>query len=67
VFHVTARGVAGGPLFADDYDRARFVRLLGQVVRRRSWTCHAYCLLTTHYHHLVEWTAGPARADGCYG
>jgi REP-associated tyrosine transposase len=54
VFHVTTRGVAEAPIYLDDEDRARFVRLLHNVMRRHSWICHAYCLMTTHYHLLLE-------------
>ncbi len=28
--------------------------LLGSVVVRNDWTCHAFCLMTNHYHLIVE-------------
>lgn len=56
IFHVTARGVADSPLFTDDVDRLDFLRLLDTASRLADWTCHAYCLLTTHYHLVLETT-----------
>lgn len=28
--------------------------ILGRVVATHEWTCHAFCLMTTHYHLIVE-------------
>jgi REP element-mobilizing transposase RayT len=54
-FHVYARAVAAaGLLFLDDDDRRRFVRLLWDVVRQHAITCHAFCLMGTHYHLVLE-------------
>lgn len=54
LYHVTARGNARGPIFLDDADRWLLLRVLGDVVERYRWVCHAYCLMTNHYHLLVE-------------
>jgi putative transposase len=53
-YHITSRGNAGTAIFLDDGDRARFLEVLGTVVERFDWICHAYCLMTNHYHLLVE-------------
>jgi REP-associated tyrosine transposase len=53
MYHVTARGNRGEPIFADDADRQRFLGSLGHVVGKFEWTCHAYCLMTTHYHLMI--------------
>jgi putative transposase len=53
-FHVTSVGVNGEDIFVDDEDRSNFVRLLHATVRLYRWRCYAYCLMTTHYHLLVE-------------
>jgi putative transposase len=58
-----ARGVARQPIFRDTADRNAFVATLGEVVRCHDWTCHAYCLMTTHYHVLVR-TPNPDLARG---
>lgn len=58
VYHVTARGNAGEDIFADDTDRLKFLEVLGDVVERFDWICHAYCLMPNHYHLLVETPEG---------
>lgn len=62
-YHVTARAVADRPLFRDDADRRRFLAILHEVVERQDWACHAFCLMTTHYHLLVR-TPSPNLATG---
>jgi len=54
VYHVTSRGNAGQDIFAVDADREMFLESLGDSVRRFGWICHAYCLMTNHYHLLLE-------------
>lgn len=54
IYHVTARGVAGLPLYIDDVDRLDFMSLLGTVRRAAPFRIHAYCLMTTHYHLVAE-------------
>ena len=53
-YHVTARGTGGAPIFLEDVDRLDFVALLGSTARRFDWLCHAYCLMSTHYHLVLE-------------
>ncbi|MCC6221927.1 MAG: transposase [Thermoleophilia bacterium] len=31
-----------------------FLSLLGHIVQRYGWVCHAYCLMGSHYHLLVQ-------------
>ena len=54
MYYVTARGNAGQEIFLDDEDREAFLETLGTVVARFHWIVHAYCLMTNHYHLLVE-------------
>jgi len=54
VYHITSRGNALGDIFFADSDRERFLQILSAVVDRFSWQCHAYCLMTNHYHLLIE-------------
>jgi len=54
LYHVTSRGNAREPIFTGDEDRRCFLRILGQVVDRHRWVCHAYCLMPNHYHLLVQ-------------
>jgi REP element-mobilizing transposase RayT len=54
VYHVTSRGNAGQDIFLIDADRELFLEVLAATVERFGWVCHAYCLMSTHYHLLVE-------------
>jgi putative transposase len=70
-YHVVTRGVAGAEVFRDDDDRRFFLRLLAAVVARDHWHCYAFCLMTTHYHLVVEATlarlsAGLQRLNGVH-
>lgn len=63
VYHVTARGNARQPIFRDAQDRRLFLSTLDHVIARYGWLCHAYCLMTNHYHLLIEITR-PTLARG---
>lgn len=54
VYHVTSRGNEKKPVFKDDADRQNFLNTLQHVNKRYNWICHAYCLMTNHYHLLIE-------------
>jgi REP element-mobilizing transposase RayT len=53
-YHVGSRGVRRSPIAYDDFDRTWFFQDLAKVVRHLGWRCHAYCLMTNHYHLLVR-------------
>jgi putative transposase len=53
-FHVTTVAVDRTPAFFDDVDRVGFLRLLAECVHAYEWTLYAYCLMTTHYHLVVD-------------
>jgi REP element-mobilizing transposase RayT len=63
LYHITARGNAGQDIFLDARDSQRFLDLLGEVATRLRWRCTAYCLMTNHYHLVVE-TPAPNLAHG---
>jgi REP element-mobilizing transposase RayT len=54
VYHVTARSVHGQRLFVHDIDRLEFLALFERASRKAEWTCHAWCLMDTHYHLVLE-------------
>ncbi len=54
LYHVTARGDGREDIYRGDGDRRLFLDVLDGVQGRFNWTLHAYCLMTNHYHLLVE-------------
>lgn len=44
------RGLERRQIFKDRYDRAEFLRLLGETVDQYCFVVHAYCLMDNHYH-----------------
>ena len=58
LYHVTSRGDRREAIFEDDEDRDRFLGVLAEVVERCNWVCHAYCLMSDHYHLVVETVEG---------
>jgi len=54
VYHITARGNEKKHIFKDDGDRFLFFDIMNQTKKRYNWLCHAYCLMTNHYHLVME-------------
>lgn len=54
LYHLTSRGDRREAIFEDDADREAFLGVLAEVVERYHWICHAFCLMTNHYHLVVE-------------
>ncbi|RUM94947.1 MAG: addiction module toxin RelE [Thiothrix sp.] len=63
LYHLTARGNAQQSIFIHDDDRANFLQLIENVCNRHHWHCHAYCLMSNHYHLLIE-TQQPTLSKG---
>ena len=53
-YHIINRGNAGENIFNSVRDREKFLEYLEKAVERFSIIVHTYCLMTTHYHLLVE-------------
>ena len=53
-FHLGSRGVRKLPIFTDDGTRRCFLSLVDTVVDKFHWELHTFCLMTNHYHLLVE-------------
>jgi putative transposase len=71
VYHVTARGDRREAIFLDDQDRQRFLGLLGREIGQQNWLLYAYCLMSNHYHLLLETpeanlARGMRRLNGVY-
>lgn len=54
VSHVMGRGNAGQPIFDSDEDRLGFLGILEEVTRRCGFLVLAYCLMSNHFHLLLE-------------
>jgi len=48
------RGDRREPIFKDDLDRHRFLQTLAQTCEKTGWQVHAYCLMSNHFHLVVE-------------
>jgi REP element-mobilizing transposase RayT len=71
-YHITSSGNTARKLFRDDNERVDFLDMVGDVVAGRGWRCRSYCLLSTHYHLLIETpesdlAAGMQYLNGRYG
>jgi putative transposase len=54
LFHVASRGVCNAAIYVDDNDRRGFLNLLRRCATSYGWRCHAFCLMTTHYHLVLD-------------
>ena len=58
IYHVTSRGDRREEIYLDDEDRRRWLEIFGAVCERFNWRCHARCLMSNHYHIVVETVDG---------
>ncbi|MAD76363.1 MAG: addiction module toxin RelE [Rheinheimera sp.] len=70
-YHVTSRGNSRHNIYFEQVDYQQFLDILGKVCQRHNWRIHAYCLMTNHYHLLVETpegnlSAGMQQLNGVY-
>jgi len=54
---VTSRGDRREDIYLDD-DRHKWLELFAQVCERYNWRCRAYCLMSNHYHVVIETVEG---------
>jgi putative transposase len=57
-YHITARGNNGRDIVDDDRDRDAFAALLARVAVRFGIHVQAWCLMTNHYHLVIESPTG---------
>lgn len=58
IYHVMARGVRKLPLFIDDLDRHKFLRLCATIVKRYGCLIYCYNLMGNHYHAVIQTPRG---------
>jgi REP element-mobilizing transposase RayT len=63
IYHVLSRGDRREAIVRDDTDRRLFLEILERTCRRTGWEIHAYCLMSNHFHAVVE-TPQPNLAVG---
>lgn len=54
LYHITSRGNKKEAIYLLDEDRETFLSVLGDACTKYHWLCHSYCLMTNHYHILIE-------------
>ena len=66
LYHVASGATRPDPFFRDDVDRGIFVVELAAMLAREDVVCVAFCVLTTHYHLILnaaDATHGRGRID----
>jgi putative transposase len=62
IYHVVTRGNRREDIFVDEVDFTAFFRILAKVVADLGWRCDAYCLMSNHYHLVVQTPQGDIAA-----
>jgi putative transposase len=65
IYHITSRGNRGTQIVGDDADRRFWLTLLEDTVLTGDWICHTFCLMTNHFHLLVQ-TPGANVSEGMH-
>jgi REP element-mobilizing transposase RayT len=71
LYHVTNRGVDRMNIFGSDLDRIVFLSILAEACDRTGALCHAWTLMSNHFHLVVEDSRGLLsqllhRLEFCY-
>ena len=54
LYYITSRGNGRNLIYPQDDDFELFLQVLANVYEHYNWVIHAYCLMSNHYHLLVE-------------
>ena len=54
IYHVMSRGDRRESIFLNDVDRQDFLNTLAEACQKTGWQVHAYCLMSNHYHLVIE-------------
>ena len=66
IYHVMSRGNRREDTFPDDVDRQDFLKTLAEACRKADFQVDAYCLMSHHFHLVVETPQGHL-VGGCVG
>src|SRR5260370_41551907 len=54
MYHVMSGGNRRQDIYLDDVDRQDFLKTLAEACQKSGWQIHAFCLMSNHYHLVVE-------------
>lgn len=54
MYHLMDRGVRKMEIFQDNFDKRIFMEILRDELKKKRCKLHAYCLMTNHFHLLLE-------------
>jgi REP element-mobilizing transposase RayT len=54
IYHLMSRGDRREPVFLEEADRRLFLATLGEACAKTDWQVHAWCLMSNHFHLVVE-------------
>ncbi len=54
-----ARGIEGRDVFVDEEDRTKFLEFLRENLKKSGCACHAWTLMSNHYHLLIQTAERP--------
>ena len=58
IYHVMARGNRKQPIFADDVDRRRFLKIVAVGLEKYGAECYAHSLMGNHFHKVLHTPRG---------
>jgi len=58
IYHVMNRGAHGDEIVREDTDRELWIKTLAEACAKCDWQVHAYCLMSDHFHLVVETPLG---------
>ena len=65
IHHVMRRGDRRENIYHDDVDRQDFLKTLAGTCQKTDWQVHAYCLMSNHFHLVLE-TPNPSLVEGMH-
>ena len=54
IYHVMSRANGKGNIFEGNVDRHDFIKTLAETCEKTGFQAHAYCLMSNHFHLVVE-------------
>ena len=54
IYHIVSRGNRQNDIYVDDVDRQDFLKTLAEACQKTGFQVHAYCLMRTHFHLVIE-------------